>query len=668
MKQRSWLIGVLALAALMLAGLPAHPHTARANPRAELASPETPARAALDQGGIGGPVKDVAVEAGRVYVTQASGLSVFDVSAPDSPALLTRMSLPWVPLGLAAAGGYAYTFAQGTNMVAVIDLRTPGQGQIVTTFPFGGSGYGALALHNGYLYLARSDGDPLTVVDVRDPLRPSTVGSVKLPNFGYPQALRVAGSRAYAVSTNSPDEILFVLDVSNPGAPTLQGTLALEYKLLNDLAVVGSSVLISDIHGVDLIDVSDPAKPVKRARLEIEEGAGAITVEGQRAYILTDNVDSADNELVVADVQSPTVLQQVGRIGIPGQQSAVPVVGGLAYVVNGVGRPVGLRVLDVRNLVQPLTRGTVRMVGEIQKVRVVGQQVAVLENSLPTSALRTLDASDPDTLRPLGVVELAGEAWELESSGSFAYVGLKTSGQSSLPSVLQVIDLTSPVSPTLRGSLPLPEPILGMKVQGTSRFVLDLKGLQVVDVSQPDQPALRGRLDLRSFAFLLAVSGSRAYAVGRELHVLDISDLDHPSLLGRTEGVFSSVGGDVVVAGERLFVGFNEPQDRVRTAGVIATYDVSAPTAPQRIGRLLVGPELFRLIGRGSQLSAATRDGVVLIDASDPARLQRQPGDWGIRYAHDLAETNSRLYVQNEGGLRIMRTVDRRVWLPQVRR
>ena len=136
MKQRFLLMGALALAVLALADFPTHPSAVRGETLSAPASP-APVKAVVDQGGVGGAVEGVVVDGGRAYVAQSAGLSVFDLSTPERPALLTQTGLPWTPEGLAAADGFAYTFVQGGNLMAIIDLRTPGQSQIVKTIPFG---------------------------------------------------------------------------------------------------------------------------------------------------------------------------------------------------------------------------------------------------------------------------------------------------------------------------------------------------------------------------------------------------------------------------------------------------------------------------------------------------------------------------------------------------
>ena len=651
MKQRSWLIGVLALAALMLAGLPSHPYTARASPRAAPASPEALPRAALDQGGIGGPVIEVAAEAGRVYILQSAGLSVFDVSNPQQPALLTRMSLPWTPTGLAVSGGFAYTFEQSGTTVAIIDLRTPGRGQIVKTFSFGAPNHRALAAGGGYLYLS-SGSYPLAVVDVRDPLKPGLAAAVELPGFDDPIAIQVAGPRAYAISWSGTGGTLYVLDVSKPSAASLKGTLALEQQP-SDVAVSGTAAVVTDYQGASLIDASNPARPVRRARLDFEHGASAVTVEGQRAYMLyLDGDTSAANALIVADIPSPAALQRVGRIDVPGHHVRVPVVGGLAYLAADSQAPVGLRVLDVHDPAQPAPRGSARLVGLVRQVRAAGRQVAALTWH-SGATLWSLEDSGANGLQPEGAVDLAGAPLALEYNGLFAYAALQVGSPLTPTSTIQAIDLSNPISPTLRGSVDLAGRVTDMQLEGDKLFLTTDQTFQTVDLSQPGQPALRGALSTPDGARALAVAGGRAYVTGGKLLAIDISDLDHPALLGSVEGAFGNMSTDMVVDGAYVFVSAGSalnglpisqraihdtaPQQSGQAGrsdpsfllfmGYVYAYDVSDPAAPRRVGQTeRYNAPIERLVVREKQLLCATSAGLLIVDArsgetGSPARF-----------------------------------------------
>ena len=70
-------------------------------------------------------------------------------------------------------------------------------------------------------------------------------------------------------------------------------------------------------------------------------------------------------------------------------------------------------------------------------------------------------------------------AWDVAVSGTHAYVADRLSG-------LQVIDISTPASPMIVGSVDTPDGALGIAVSGTHAYVADFRsGLQVANRQCP---------------------------------------------------------------------------------------------------------------------------------------------------------------------------------------
>ena len=78
---------------------------------------------------------------------------------------------------------------------------------------------------------------------------------------------------------------------------------------------------------------------------------------------------------------------------------------------------------------------------------------------------------------------------------------------------LHIIDISTPESPTLTGTLEFTyEGLSGVAVSGNYVFVGDHRdGLKIIDVSTPESPTLAGTLDTGGVAKGVAVSGNYAY-------------------------------------------------------------------------------------------------------------------------------------------------------------
>ncbi|PNU19467.1 hypothetical protein C2E25_12465 [Geothermobacter hydrogeniphilus] len=217
---------------------------------------------------------------------------------------------------------------------------------------------------------------------------------------------------------------------------------------------------------------------------------------------------------------------------------------------------------------------------------------------------------------------------------------------------LQVIDLSTPGSMKVLGSLPLPAKPGGIKVRGDLAYVAcGRAGLMVIDLSNPRLPLMVGRLSLAGTARNVVVEGTYALvASGREgLAVVNISRPREPKLVRRlqlaaplkdmsdfydvrTDGRYVYIAdlenGLVVAAlrkdGTIRAVGHLQTYGRARSlslrggrvyiadlSGGVQAIDVSRPSRPRLIGRIvvpgmakqvLVGPDFLWLRAAGSKL------------------------------------------------------------------
>ncbi|ORJ59603.1 hypothetical protein [Geothermobacter hydrogeniphilus] len=217
---------------------------------------------------------------------------------------------------------------------------------------------------------------------------------------------------------------------------------------------------------------------------------------------------------------------------------------------------------------------------------------------------------------------------------------------------LQVIDLSTPGSMRVLGSLPLPAQPGGIKVRGNLAYVAcGRAGLVVVDLGNPRLPLMVGRLSLAGMARSVVVEGSYALvASGRAgLAVVNISRPREPKLVRRlqlaaplkdmsdfydvrTDGRYVYIAdlenGLVVAAlrkdGTIRTVGHLQTYGRARSlslregrvyiadlSGGVQAIDVSRPSHPRLIGRIVVpgmakqvlpGPDFLWLRAAGSRL------------------------------------------------------------------
>lgn len=286
-----------------------------------------------------------------------------------------------------------------------------------------------------------------------------------------------------------------------------------------------------------------------------------LTVVGNYAY-----VTAWDHGLDVVDVSNPAAPKKVGSCRLPGRANDVAVNGGYAYVTVQEG---GLRVVDVSNPKLPVEVGShqprpAAREGEeplVEAVAVAGKCAYVIYRYVPKDknarrcVLQVLDLSNPKAPAELGSFEseTADQFLDLAVSGKNAYIADKAS-------TLWVVDISDPKVPVEVGSCDaLGEPH-GVFVAGKFAYVTDDDGaLHIVDISHPKAPKLVGSYedggDRPGIAEAVAVAGSYAYVcddVGRALRVVDVSNPKAPKEVASFDTEWPPRG--VTVAGEYVYV------------------------------------------------------------------------------------------------------------------
>ena len=294
-------------------------------------------------------------------------------------------------------------------------------------------------------------------------------------------------------------------------APTLVG----EWDFLsypNAVTVVGNyAYAVGDT--LEIIDISNPAKPVVKGSYKIEGGRG-VQVVGNYAYVAGHGTG-----IKIIDISNPTNPTLKGYYDTFSDANGVQVVGSYAYVADGGA---GLQIIDISNPTTPILKGNYNTSGNAYGVQVVGNYAYVADGG---SGLQIIDISNPSTPTLKGNYDTSGSANGVQIVGNYAYVSDGGSG-------LQIIDISNPTNPTLKGNYDTPSDAIDVQVVGNYAYVADsYSGLQIIDISNPTTPTLKGNYNTSGNAYGVQVVGSYAYVadVIGGLKIINVSEFNNES-------------------------------------------------------------------------------------------------------------------------------------------
>ena len=582
-------------------------------------------------------MNDVAVSDGYAYVAAGfhsgpwNGLHVFDVSNPSQPKPAGTLNTPQQARDVAVGEGYAFLGVGGGLLI--IDVSLPPAVVGLMDLP---GGVSDVAATGHYAYIASGDSG-LVIIDASSPAKPRIAGTYDTP--GVAVAIALKGTLAYVADRESG---LHVIDVTDPASPALVGT-AKTPGTTYGIGVGEDLVAIAD-GGLTVIDVSDPRKPVVVGRATTPSHAGSVATDGRYAF-LTQNTRPGSGGLHAFDLIDPASPIHIGTIEPPGIAKQVKLAGDLAYCVTGDSFEEGVHILDVSFATSPSPISSTAVPGA-STVAIGGDLACVGSGGTGFAGgwFSTVDVSaNPPAV--LGSAQLWYPANDVAIAGNHAYVA---EGAWVVPggvaAALQIIDITSPGSPTPVGGVGLPHYGNAVAVDGSIAFVADqLSGLVVIDVSDPALPSITARLAVGP-AVEVDIHGILAY-VGTEggLVIIDVSDPASPREIGRLQASAYSVaieGNIACVAGHRSMstVDIEDPENPVILGTLDLPYSFSVDIAVDQGYAYVTGAEFGMLVVDVSRLEA-------------PRLVGQSRIEWG---AYDIALDREMLYIAGPFGLSIL--------------
>lgn len=209
--------------------------------------------------------------------------------------------------------------------------------------------------------------------------------------------------------------------------------------------------------------------------------------------------------------------------------------------------------------------------------------------------------------------------------------------------VLDVAYIGDPQVPFVTGSLPLPDIINGLWIEGSILYVAaDDAGLRVIDISSPYRPVEIGHLALESGAAMdVEVVVDTAHVVtSHALHTVDVSTPAEPELLGRVTWVPGS-GRGVAVRGAVAFVACE--------SNGLRAIDIWNPSRPKLLSTYEL-PEAHAYdvaIGHGHAFVAGFWWGLRVVDVSDPFSMLEVGGGGSMGFAEAVVSNHEWAFTAN---------------------
>jgi len=517
------------------------------------------------------------------------------ISPPDGATDLTIDTVVRVPFSEPVQATATSLFLRNRTTGETVETEIGGTGAEVILTPRGYLHYGAT--YDVVLTDQLTDGEgkalanPLSVSFSTMPL--GVLSRTPLMNG---RGLHLDGTTLIGLEQNQG---LVTLDVSEPGAPTELGRLDLLGQTNNGFAVAQEAVVVAHKYGTQTFGTGPLSMDT------FDAGLAAGTFGGSSGFGVDVSSSVSASALFglirIVDASTPTsptfmkggaltwpangeIEQLFGRSPGEGIPLRVAVVGDTAYVATV---PLGIQVVDLHTLKTrtdrrtPIVQQTVNIGGVPRDVTAVGdtvlavsrQGLTVLNGAAFGERLGTLDLPNAFRVSAASGYRVLDPLTGAEQEKTLALV---TAG-----SIVHVVDVTQPASPTMLGSLDLGEPLFSIIGIPGRRLAFAGNGFNTVyalDLTDPTHPTqigtLKGEVAPRYLAaddqtlYVDATTNDEAavqvWAEGR-VKFLDPTDVQQEYDGGVTDGVTRlkvRVTGRVLEGQETVWLRLNDPETK----------------------------------------------------------------------------------------------------------
>jgi hypothetical protein len=427
--------------------------------------------------------------------------------------------------------------------------------------------------------------------------------------------------------------------------------------------------------GLAVLDVTDPAKPVRVGAYRPPGRTERVRIMGQRAYLATSvhagggcEQEGWRGRLVILDVSDPTSPRFLGVYKTGDAINSFCVDGDRVFLYDGHH----FHIVDVSNPARPVAlhvgwprntwANSILWAGRQQVYAAASPDWIVVDVSQPASPTLVTNVTPVEDGIGIRAIEVVGER---------AYVaeGSSDPGNHTSRGRLSIYNAPAGTAPSFLGKLELTNAALSVQVAGNYAFVATTpEGVTVIDVSNPNQPVLAGAWDTPGVAVQIEIADGHAFVADYQggLQILDIRNPTQPALAASFDTGLTSrevrvsrtkacvLSSDTYVHDEYGFRYLSEPRSRLEVL------DISNPTQPALLeSHEAVWDDLIAMLpGLGFDRGGAGQyvaegygyknlgwEGFEINDVHDPTNTVKVGGYDTLGEVQDLRVTNHYAYV-----------------------
>lgn len=256
-----------------------------------------------------------------------------------------------------------------------------------------------------------------------------------------------SGSYAYMVRKSATGPNFVVVNISTPTAPTVVGTLTLAGTPTN-IAVSGNFAYVSNSSTtgeLQIVSIATPTTPALSGTYNASGTAGGglgVYAVGTTVY-LSRAANSGTDEFVIVNAATPSSPTRVGGYGLNVAMNEVYVSGTVAYIATGSDTQ-ELLTVNIATPSAPTAGTSINLSGTTDATTITGYGTQLFVGQ--GTAFYSISNSSPLAPTLSGTVTLPAAINDLTADSTHNYVD---AGISSTTAEFQVVNVTTPATPAI---------------------------------------------------------------------------------------------------------------------------------------------------------------------------------------------------------------------------
>ena len=403
-------------------------------------------------------------------------------------------------------------------------------------------------------------------------IRVKAEANESLPGFFYRGTSSFAGEPTSAAGPNVRDVFAGVPPAPAPDAAK-GNEGATRAVVESDIWKIDGNTLyfFNQYRGLQVIDIANPDAPVVRGTLSLPAAGEQMYLLGPNQVVLLSRGcgwSTSENEVLIVSTAGPSP-HVMAHLPVAGGIQESRMVGTALYVASETYRPVNsddpkyaaswewgtvVSAFDLANPAAPVVRETLWYPGYGNVVTATDRFLFVAIRDAGNwwnSTIRVVDISAPDgTMKALGSIRPAGQVadkFKMNLDGElFTVISEAWSDQRQWVTTLETFSLQNPTTPQKLGSLVIKpgERLFATRFDGNRVYVvtfLRIDPLFIVDLSDPLRPRIAGEVEVPGWSTYIQPWGDRLVTIGIDntngwrvaVSLFDVRDASKPALLSR---------------------------------------------------------------------------------------------------------------------------------------